>query len=83
MAGVAPLLPKVHVLGTGGTMAHVAADRLNFVRYAEGNAAIDIAETLRRVPEVERVARIEAEQFFLETPRRYLGPDEWPALARR
>ena len=49
----APVLPKVHVLGTGGTMAHVAADRLDFVRYAERGSTIDIAETLRRVPEVE------------------------------
>lgn len=81
--GHAALLPKVHVLGTGGTMAHVAADRLDFVRYAEHGATIDIDETLRRLPEVERVARVAAEQFFRETPRGYLGPAEWPALARR
>lgn len=79
----APVLPKVHVLGTGGTMAHVAADRLDFVRYAERGSTIDIAETLRRVPEVERIARVEAEQFFRESPRQYLGPREWPRLARR
>ncbi|MBI4507183.1 MAG: asparaginase, partial [Chloroflexi bacterium] len=79
----APALPKVHVLGTGGTIAHVTADRLDFVFYSELGSTIGIEETLDRVPEVRRIARVEAEQFFRESARNYLGPHEWPRLARR
>ena len=81
--GESGALPKVRVLGTGGTMAHVAADRLDFVLYSARGTTIGIDEMLLRVPEVARVARVEAEQFFQESARNYLGPAEWPRLARR
>lgn len=79
----APARPRVRVLGTGGTIAHVAVDRLDFVSYSERSVTVGIEETLRRVPEVERIAEVEAEQFFRESARNYLGPGEWPRLARR
>lgn len=78
-----PPVPKVRVLGTGGTIAHVAQDRLDFVFYSAHGSTIGIEEALGRIPEIERVARVEAEQFFRESVRGYLGPGEWPRLARR
>jgi L-asparaginase len=63
-------------------MAHVAADRLDLVRYGARGTTVGIEDLLRRVPEVAGIARVEAESFFEETPRRYLGPAEWPGLAR-
>ena len=77
-------LPKVHVVGTGGTISYAADDRLNLVAYAEQGHQVSIQELLARVPEANNVARIEAEQLYQEDfVRLAIGSAEWPNIARR
>lgn len=77
-------LPKVRVVGTGGTISYMADDRLNLVAYSEQGHQVSIQDLLARVPEVNSVARIEAEQLYQEDfVRLAIGSAEWPNIARR
>ena len=77
-------LPKVHVLGTGGTISYAGRDRLDLVGYAEHGHQISIQELLGRLPEANSVAQIEAEQLYEEDfVRLAVGSVEWPNIARR
>ncbi|MBI3966576.1 MAG: asparaginase [Chloroflexi bacterium] len=76
--------PKVMVLGTGGTISYVTDDRLHLATYSDHGTTVGVAELLERIPEAGQLARVESEDFFREGYLQgYLGPGEWPALARR
>ncbi len=72
--------PKVAVIGTGGTISGVGADRLDLHDYGTTGRFMHVDELLASVPELDGVAEI--------VPVRYqnvastaLGPTEWLALA--
>ena len=77
-------LPKVHVVGTGGTISYTTEDRLDLVAYSERGHQVSIQELLDRVPEANAVAQVGAEQLYQEDfVRLAIGSQEWPVIARR
>ena len=77
-------LPRIHVLGTGGTISYVGEDRLDMVEYTETGLQISVSELLNRIPEARSIAEIDAEQLYEEDDRRLtIGPSQWPTIARR
>jgi L-asparaginase len=67
-------IPKVRVIGTGGTIASKGKDSLQLSAYS---IALSAKEILESVPGLERIAQVEAEQFsnigsFAMTPELWL-----------
>lgn len=77
-------LPKVQFIATGGTIGFLGEGRMDAVAYGEHGTPILIDELLARVPEINDVAEIHAEQPLVEgAPGQSIGPREWLALADR
>ena len=51
-------LPRVAIIGTGGTIASVGRHNLELVEYITYKRKLDVHELLARVPEAERVAEV-------------------------
>lgn len=73
-------LPKIAVIGTGGTISGVGRDRLDFYEYGSSGRFMHVEELIAGVPELPHVAEV--------VPIRYknvgsteIGPDDWLALA--
>ena len=74
-------LPRIAVIGTGGTIAGVGRDKLDFYEYGSSGRFMPVDELIAGVPELARVAEI--------LPIRYknvgsteIGPADWLALLR-
>jgi len=74
-----PALPRIAVIGTGGTISGVGRDRLDFYEYGTSGRFMQVDELVAETPELARVAEI--------VPIRYrnvgsneIGPDDWLAL---
>ncbi len=74
-------LPKVAVIGTGGTISGVGRDRLDYYDYGTSGRFMHVDELIATVPELERVAEV--------VPVRYrnvastaVGPQDWLALLK-
>jgi L-asparaginase len=74
-------LPKIAVIGTGGTISGVGRDRLDFYEYGTSGRFMHVEELIAGVPELARVAEV--------VPVRYknvgsteIGPSDWLALLR-
>lgn len=74
-------LPRVAVVGTGGTISGVGRDRLDFYEYGTSGRFMHVDELIAGVPELSRVAEV--------VPVRYknvgsteIGPPDWLALLR-
>ncbi len=74
--------PVVRVIGTGGTIATIAANRLDLTRYPETGHRIPIEESLARIPEVHDLAEVRSEDLMSEASS-FIGPGQWPRIARR
>nr|WP_320161565.1 asparaginase [uncultured Methanoregula sp.] len=55
------LLPRIHIIATGGTIAGTASDATNLVRYDPGNLSVDAL--VSSVPGLDRHATVTCEQF--------------------
>ncbi len=74
-----PRLPRVAVIGTGGTIASVGEHSLELTEYINHNRLYDIHELLGRTPELEQVAEIVPIPYAtLQSPA--IGPVEWLEL---
>jgi L-asparaginase len=74
-------LPRIAIIGTGGTISGVGRDRLDFYEYGTSGRFMQVDELIAGVPELPLVAEI--------VPIRYknvgsteIGPADWLALAR-
>ncbi|MGE0223123.1 MAG: asparaginase [Acetobacteraceae bacterium] len=74
-------LPRIAIIGTGGTISGVGRDRLDFYEYGTSGRFMQVDELIAGVPELPRVAQV--------TPIRYrnvgsteIGPADWLALLR-
>jgi L-asparaginase len=74
-------LPRIAVIGTGGTISGVGQDRLDFYEYGTSGRFMHVDELIAGVPELVRVAEV--------MPVRYknvgsgeIGPADWLALLR-
>jgi L-asparaginase len=74
--------PRVHVIGTGGSISSVGDSRIDLINYNYADRHLAIGEMLARIPEVADIADVRAEQF-LNVYGGGVSPAEWLRLARR
>ena len=74
--------PTVRVIGTGGSIAGVGPDRMDFILYPEIGDHITIQQSLDRVPEIQDIAEVRSEDLG-SVGSTAIGAAEWLALARR
>lgn len=74
--------PRVHVIGTGGSISCVGDSRTDLIDYNYADRHLSIAEMTDRVPEAAALAEIRTEQF-MNVYGGDVSPTQWLALARR
>ena len=74
--------PTVRVIGTGGSIAGVGPDRMDFILYPEIGKHITIQQSLDRVPEIQEIADVRSEDL-VSVGSTAIGAAEWLGLARR
>ncbi|MGI4940006.1 MAG: asparaginase [Janthinobacterium lividum] len=72
-------LPRVAVIGTGGTISGVGKDRLDLYEYGTTGRFMHVEELVAGVPELARVADITARRY-LNVGSGSIGPAEWLQL---
>ena len=75
-------LPQVHIVATGGSIAGIGPDRMDYILYPELGGHLTIEESLARIPEVAALARLTAEDL-VSVGSTAIGPVEWLRLAQR
>jgi L-asparaginase len=73
-------LPRVAVIGTGGTISSVGRHSRDLLDYAVNKRIYDVHELLAQVPETEQVAEI-VPIAFKAIPSTAMGPTQWLELA--
>ena len=79
---MAEVKPLVKVIGTGGSIAGVGPDRMDYILYPELGKHLSIQESLNRIPEIETIARVQSEDM-VSVGSTAIGVAEWLALAKR
>ncbi len=74
--------PIVRVIGTGGSIAGIGPDRMDFILYPEIGDHITIQQSLDRVPEIQDFAEVRSEDL-VSVGSTAIGAAEWLGLARR
>ena len=74
--------PQVHVIGTGGSIAGIGPDRLDYMLYSEIGDHLTIQQSLDRVPEINDIASITSEDL-VSVGSTAIGTKEWLALTGR
>ena len=74
--------PVVRIIGTGGSIAGVGPDRMDFILYPEIGDHITIQQSLDRVPEIKDIAEVKSEDL-VSVGSTAIGAAEWLGLARR
>ncbi len=74
--------PRISIVATGGSIAAVGPDRLDFILYPELGEHITIQQSLDRIPEAGDIASISAEDL-VSVGSTAIGPEEWLSLAQR
>ena len=75
-------LPKIAIVATGGSIAGVGPDRLDYILYPELGEHLTIDQSLARIPEVNDIAEIRAEDM-VSVGSTAIGVPDWLNLARR
>ena len=74
--------PTVHIIATGGSIAGVGPDRMDYTLYPEIGDHLTIDQNLARVPEIGEHFNIIAEDM-VSVGSTAIGPANWIALAER
>ena len=74
--------PKVHVIGTGGSIAGLGPDRMDYILYPEIGDHLTIEQSLERVPEIRDLASVTSEDL-VSVGSTAIGPADWLALTGR
>ena len=74
--------PTVHIIATGGSIAGVGPDRMDYTLYPEIGDHLTIEQNLARVPEIGDNFNIIAEDM-VSVGSTAIGPSNWIALAER
>ena len=74
--------PTVHIIATGGSIAGVGPDRMDYTLYPEIGDHLTIDQNLARVPEIGDHFNIIAEDM-VSVGSTAIGPANWIALAER
>jgi L-asparaginase len=75
-------LPRVNIVATGGSIAGQGPHRLDYILYPEVGGHLSIQESLARIPEVNDIAEVQAEDI-LSVGSPAIGPTEWLSLTQR
>ena len=67
--------PVVRVIGTGGTIATVTDNRMDFTNYPETGRRIPVEESLARIPETGFIADVRCEDLMSEASSN-IGPEK-------
>lgn len=76
------MLPRVHVLGTGGSISSIGPHRLDYTLYPEVGSKLAVEQMLARIPEARELAELTGEDV-LQVGSPSIGPKEWLQLAER
>ena len=76
------MLPRVHILGTGGSIAGIGPHRLDYTLYPELGKKLTVEQMLERIPEARELAELTGEDV-LQVGSPSIGPVEWLKLAER
>jgi L-asparaginase len=76
------MLPRVHILGTGGSISGIGPHRLDFTLYPELGKKLTVQQMLERIPEARELAELTGEDV-LQVGSPSIGPNEWLQLADR
>ena len=68
--------PTIRVIGTGGSIAGVGPDRMDFILYPEIGDHITIQQSLDRIPEVMEIADVRSEDL-VSVGSTAIGAAEW------
>ncbi len=74
--------PQISVVATGGSIAGVGPDRMDFILYPELGEHITIEQSLERIPEANDIAHISSEDL-VSVGSTAIGIKEWLQLAER
>ena len=73
--------PRVRVVATGGSIAGIGPDRLDYILYPELGGHLSIQESLARIPEVNDIAEVEGEDL-ISTGSTAIGPSDWLRMSQ-
>ncbi|MCO6418211.1 asparaginase [Siccirubricoccus sp. KC 17139] len=74
-------LPRIAVIGTGGTISGVGADRLDLYEYGTSGRFMKVDELLATVPELSRIAEI-VQVPYMNVASTAFGPTHWLAILK-
>src|SRR5213082_33625 len=74
--------PRVHILGTGGSISGIGPHRLDYTLYPEVGKKLNVQQMLERIPEARELAELSGEDV-LQVGSPSIGPKEWLQLAER
>lgn len=74
--------PRVHILGTGGSISGIGPHRLDYTLYPEVGRKLTVEQMLERIPEAGGLAALTGEDV-LQVGSPSIGPKEWLQLADR
>lgn len=74
--------PRVHILGTGGSISGIGPHRLDYTLYPDVGKKLTVAQLLERIPEARALAELTGEDV-LQVGSPAIGPTEWLQLAGR
>ena len=74
--------PRVHILGTGGSISGIGPHRLDYTLYPDSGKKLNVAQMLERIPEARELADVTGEDV-LQVGSPSIGPKEWLQLAER
>jgi L-asparaginase len=74
--------PKVHILGTGGSISGIGPHRLDYTLYPDSGKKLTVAQLLERIPEAREIAELSGEDV-LQVGSPSIGPVEWLQLLQR
>jgi len=74
-------LPRIAVIGTGGTISSVGRDSLDIATYADTGVKYEVDELLAQFPETAKVADLVPVRYRA-VGSRAIGPTEWLELHR-
>jgi L-asparaginase len=76
------MLPKVHILGTGGSISGIGPHRLDYTLYPDSGKKLSVNELLARIPEARELAELSGEDL-LQVGSPSIGPVQWLQLHER
>ena len=74
--------PIVRIVATGGSIAGIGPDRMDYILYPELGKHLTIEESLERIPEVAEIATVRSEDL-ISVGSTAIGAAEWLSLAQR